>query len=239
MAWTRFFVHVVVLGAFFAIANAADCNTDEQRQTGDPSGDDIATALTKNDQLSSVCSGNFPPGNDKISTYNHWSMIYNVTRDDPSQGLQGCQDGFQNIIDQCITGDDYWGGTWSLNGFTYAIYNQAYPSNGLGPNDAGGPSSTGASGAPSSTAVVGTTEGGSDSTSISGAGESTDAPRPTTTVAGVSIATTSNGNGGTGAPPTTAAPSFPEETVVTETNSDGSAIIATASHDQKVAGILY
>ena len=77
-----------------------------------------------------------------ISTYNHWSIIYNVTRTDASQPLQACQDTFKNIIDQCIRGDTFWGGSWSAGGFTYAIYNKDYPANPLGPTDAGGPTST-------------------------------------------------------------------------------------------------
>ena len=52
-------------------AMAADCN--QPRKDGDPSGDDIATALTSHNQLSEVCSGNFPPGSDKTNTFNHWS----------------------------------------------------------------------------------------------------------------------------------------------------------------------
>ncbi|KAL8800617.1 MAG: hypothetical protein Q9200_007195 [Gallowayella weberi] len=185
-----------LLGIFISITNAADCRTNQQRHTGDPSGDDIATALTKDAQLSSVCSGNFPPGNDRIATYNHWSMIYNVTRDDPSQDLQSCQDGFQNVIDQCISGGNYWGGKWSLNGFTYSIYNKAYPLNGLGPNDKEGSSSSG--------------------------GASTSGPSSTTNSI---IATTSDR--GTTPRPTTTAPSVSGGTIVTETNSDGSPIVAT------------
>lgn len=197
-------VNLCLLSSFIAITQAADCDQNQQRQAGDPSGKDIDTALTKDNQLATVCSGEFPPGNDRIATYNHWSMIYNVTRTDPNQGLQGCLDGFQNIIDQCISGDNYWGGTWSLNGFTYAIYNQAYPSNGLGPNDSGGPSST------------------DDSNP-----RTTDEPESTT--ADLGVTTTSGGDRATDAPPTTAAPSVPGETIVTETNSDGAPITATVS----------
>ncbi|KAL8798753.1 MAG: hypothetical protein Q9182_006414 [Xanthomendoza sp. 2 TL-2023] len=185
-----------LLGIFVSITSAADCKTNQQRHTGDPSGDDIATALTKDAQLSSVCSGTFPPGNDRIATYNHWSMMYNITRDDPSQDLQSCQDGFQNVIDQCISGGNYWGGKWSLDGFIYSIYNKAYPLNGLGPNDKGGSSSSGA---------ASTSRSSSTTNSI--------------------IATTSNH--GTTAPPTTTAPSASGATIVTETNSNGSPIVAT------------
>ena len=54
-----------------SVVNAADCNTQQQREAGGPSGDDIATALTKDIQLDSVCSGNFPPGNNLLVLYVH------------------------------------------------------------------------------------------------------------------------------------------------------------------------
>lgn len=69
-------------------------------------------------------------------------MNYIVHRDDASQSLQYCNDGLQNIIDQCISGGNYWGGEWSLNGFKYSISNSIFdqtPNNPLAPGDAGGP----------------------------------------------------------------------------------------------------
>jgi hypothetical protein len=75
----------------------------------------------------------------------HRYMDYTVVREDASQPLQSCTDAFNDIISQCITGGNYWGGTWSLNGFSYSIYNSIYdqnPNNPLGPNDAGGPSAS-------------------------------------------------------------------------------------------------
>jgi hypothetical protein len=69
-------------------------------------------------------------------------MDYTVVRSDPSLPIQYCTDAMQNIIDQCITGGNYWGGRWSLNGFSYSIYNSIYdqnPNNPLMPQDAGGP----------------------------------------------------------------------------------------------------
>lgn len=53
-------------------------------------------------------------------------MNYIVHRDDASQSLQYCNDGLQNIIDQCISGGNYWGGEWSLNGFKYSISNSIF-----------------------------------------------------------------------------------------------------------------
>ena len=56
--------------ALVSTVMAADCS--QPRKDGDPSGNDISTALTSHNQLSGVCSGNFPPGNDKTNTYNYW-----------------------------------------------------------------------------------------------------------------------------------------------------------------------
>jgi hypothetical protein len=44
-----------------------------------------------------------------------------------------------NIISQCISGDSYWGGIWSLGGATFTISNSAFPNNPLLPQDPGGP----------------------------------------------------------------------------------------------------
>lgn len=171
-----------LLGRLIAVAYAADCNLKQPRQAGNPSGEDIATALTKDNQLASVCSGDFPPSNDRISTYNHLNLIYNVTREDPSQNLQGCQDGFQNIIVQCISNGNYWGGTWSLNGFTYAIYNKVYPSNGLASSDEGGPSSTSANGPTGGPAPTTTEAGDVATTTTSNTDTTTADPIPGATI---------------------------------------------------------
>jgi hypothetical protein len=72
-------------------------------------------------------------------------MNYIVHRDDGTQTLQNCNEALQNIIDQCITGGNYWGGEWSLNGFKYTITNSIYdqtPNNPLAPGDGGGPPET-------------------------------------------------------------------------------------------------
>ncbi|RDW66956.1 hypothetical protein BP5796_09705 [Coleophoma crateriformis] len=137
MEYTHF---ILLLSTLAGSAYSADCY--QPRKAGDPSSSDIATALTGNNQLLEVCSGNFPPINDTSNTFNHWYMDYTVTRADPTQSLQYCIDAFNDIISQCITGDNYWGGDWSLNGFSYSIYNSIYgqtPDNPLGPDDAGGP----------------------------------------------------------------------------------------------------
>jgi hypothetical protein len=72
-------------------------------------------------------------------------MHYTVHRDDANQDLKNCKEAFQNIIDQCISGGNFWGGEWSLNGFKYTISNSIYdqsPNNPLAPGDDGGPPTT-------------------------------------------------------------------------------------------------
>src|SRR4051812_37493247 len=56
-------------------------------------------------------------------------MIWTIQRIDKELPLRYCKDAMQNIMDQCITGGNYWGGSWSLNGETYTIYNSIYPAN--------------------------------------------------------------------------------------------------------------
>lgn len=56
-------------------------------------------------------------------------MIWTIRRTNKEQPLRYCKDAMQNIMEQCITGDNYWGGNWTLNGETYTIYNSMYPSN--------------------------------------------------------------------------------------------------------------
>lgn len=110
-------------------ASAANCNGAQPRREGDPSGQEISDALRGSNDglLDNVCNGGFPPGSNTISTFNTGSVIYNVTRADENQQLQHCKDAFINIIEQCITGDNFWGGYWELDGETYAIYDQSWP----------------------------------------------------------------------------------------------------------------
>ena len=60
-------------------------------------------------------------------------MVFNVTRSDSSVEPAKCHTNFFSIIDQCIVNEEYWGGSFIAAGgaLTYAIYNEAYPSNGL------------------------------------------------------------------------------------------------------------
>ena len=198
-----------VLAAVFAVSagltTAANCDKSQGRQDDLPSGQTIANALTKLNSLDTICSNDWPPKADKIKTYNEGSMIFNVTRSDTTAlpADNNCKVGFQNIIDQCITGDDYWGGDYEYDSFTYAIYNSVYPKDGLPPWDESTSSSTGSS----------TTSSTSSSTSSSSS---------STNTAGAGAGGSSTAGGSLGAPS-----SVPGETVVTETNSAGSAVVGT------------
>ncbi|KAK7191767.1 hypothetical protein PSPO01_02216 [Paraphaeosphaeria sporulosa] len=142
----RSIFYLGVLAQLISRATAADCS--QQRKEGDPTSAEIADALTKNNALSNICSGNFSPQSTTDNTWNYWYMNYIVHRDDSNKPLENCNDAFQNIIDQCIYGGNYWGGEWSLNGFKYSITNSIYdqtPNNPLAPGDAGGPPATSSS----------------------------------------------------------------------------------------------
>lgn len=92
-------------------------------------------------------------------------MIYYVERKDNTQDLKYCKDAFSNILDQCITNGDYWGGSWSWEGETYQLSNSAYPDNGLLTTDDGGPTASTTSTGPITSAPVATTESGTFATS--------------------------------------------------------------------------
>lgn len=63
-----------------------------------------------------------------------------MKRTDNTKDLNYCKDAFNNILEQCVTNGNSWGGSWSLGGETYTISNSIYPENGLAPTDDGGPS---------------------------------------------------------------------------------------------------
>lgn len=124
------------LSALLHLTSAADCDTDQPRKPGDPSGQDITNVLRGSDgeQIIYVCDGGFPPGNPSISTFNVGSLVYNITRTDPSKPLQYCQAAFEDIVSQCVTNGNYWGGAWSLDTEIYHIYDLGYPAHTL-PSD--------------------------------------------------------------------------------------------------------
>ncbi|KAK6416407.1 hypothetical protein LTR95_017455, partial [Oleoguttula sp. CCFEE 5521] len=111
---------------------AADCT--QQRRDGDPSGSDIATELKGSGNIHSMCNSGFPPGSDLVGTFNLASIIFKITRNDASQPLQHCEDAFNDILDQCVDGGDFWGGVWSLDGESYDVTDNAYPDHTL-PSD--------------------------------------------------------------------------------------------------------
>jgi hypothetical protein len=55
-------------------------------------------------------------------------MMWTVARTNNQQPLLYCKEAMQNIMQQCISNDNYWGGVWSLDGENYTIYNSVYPS---------------------------------------------------------------------------------------------------------------
>ena len=192
---SRFFLFA---GCLIKSLEAADCNLSQQRQSDFPSGQQIASALTKQGALDNVCSDDFSTQPNLIKIYNEGSVNYNVTRKTTDEDPQdnNCQAGFQDIIDQCIVTSNYWGGTYTFNDFTYAISNAVYPSNGLPSWDV------------TSSAAQGSTSAVSDSATVTPA-SATAAPGSTQTL---------NGS------PTI---SVAGETILTEINSAGSQVVAT------------
>ena len=216
---------VVAVGSLLQAIEAADCNLSEERQSDFPSGQDISNALIKQDSLNNICSNEWSPLQNLIKTYNEGFVVYNVTRKttDAAPEDNGCQTGFQNIVDQCIVSSNYWGGTYTFNDFTYAISNAVYPSNGLPSWDAA-PSATESTSTDETlaTSSVSTTVY-PDSTQSSDDGSSstiTPAPGPI-----ISLGDSS---------PT----STPGQTIVTETNSAGDQIVATVRSMSIICSIL-
>ncbi|KAM0813307.1 hypothetical protein AB5N19_13300 [Seiridium cardinale] len=153
--------------AFSTGAIAADCLQDQQRQSDSPSGQQIVAALTSSSQLDNVCAGNWRVGDqNKLNiTFNHGSMFYYVERTDNTQHLRYCKDAFNNILEQCVTNGNYWGGTWSWDGETYKISDSVYPANGLASTDDGGPTDPNTGTGPITAGPQTTTESGSFATS--------------------------------------------------------------------------
>lgn len=121
------------LASNLSFVKGADCDLNQPRKAGDPSGAEIASFLSGalNDPNGIICAGGFPPLNNNIATYNAHLMLFNVTREDATKPIENCNEAFSNIIEQCIQNDNYWGGVWSLNGFTYTIADIVFPKNGI------------------------------------------------------------------------------------------------------------
>ena len=201
---------LVLAGIFVHSVNGADCDLSQQRQSDFPSGQQIANALTKQGALDNVCSDDSADQQQNlIKIYNEGSVNYNVTRKTTDEAPldNNCLAGFQNIIDQCIANSNYWGGTYTFNDFTYAISNAVYPSNGLPSWDATTSPAPG-SGTAISTAAAGSTTAASETSTLD-QGSTIAPPGPTQTSNGTPVTSVSG------------------ETVLTETNSAGSQIVAT------------
>ena len=208
---------ILFAGCLIRSLEAADCNLSRQRQSDFPSGQQIASALSKQGALDNVCSDEFSSQPNLIKIYNEGSVNYNITRKttDEFPRDNNCQAGFQDIIDQCIVTSSYWGGSYTFNDFTYAISNAVYPSNGLPPWDAT-PAATGSQSAGASTTrLPGTTSAAQGSTNT---GSDSVTRTLTSTAAAPGSTQTLNGS------PTN---SVAGETVLTETNSAGSQVVAT------------
>lgn len=128
----RIFVATTLcLNLFFV--EAADCDASQPRSEGDPTGTDIASFLYNavDSPISGICAGGFPPLDNNVATFSANLMIFNVTREDSTKELENCQNAFHNIIEQCVQNGNFWGGSWSLNGFHYSIKNHVFPDNGI------------------------------------------------------------------------------------------------------------
>nr|OQO29288.1 hypothetical protein B0A51_04082 [Rachicladosporium sp. CCFEE 5018] len=116
----------------YSATRAADCT--QQRREGDPSGSDIAKELKASGNVHSICNSGFPPGSDLVASFNLGSMVFRITRSDTSQPLQHCEDAFNQILDQCVDGNNFWGGDWYLDEESYKLSDAAYPDHTL-PSD--------------------------------------------------------------------------------------------------------
>ena len=234
---------------------SAICDVSQPRQSQIPTGEDLVQALNvKNSD--NTCNGVFPPGSSTIATYNHWSMIYNITRSDSNAVLTNCLDDFNDIIDQCMVKNNYWGGK-IVDGdgvLTYAIYNSAYPSNGLSPYDAGGPSqssgsitsTTSASSAAGSSATLSQTT----AASISASATSSSLGSSTTQSSSASLSSSSLASGSGGAGTLSSSQSTPMSGIgtlsastapssqgsYTSSGSAGGASVSTGSSSSEPAG---
>ena len=165
-----------------------------------------------------------------MKIYNEGSIVYNVTRTntDGAPADNNCKEGFQIIISQCILEADYWGGSYFYNAFTYAIYNAIYRDNGL----------------PSYhyTSTCGVPEDSSNGQTATTSPWDRRSTRSRAVEAPVSTFTPTPNEGSPSATP--AQPSYtpaaiPRATIVTQTNSDGSAVVVTARSVLTLACTVY
>ena len=131
------------------------CN-DQTRPAGAPLASDLVTALTKQNQIATICAGKFDGSGDSTHmTFNHGLLTILLQRGSPTEAITACTPGLNAIIDTCIKGSGVYGGTYSAGDQFFNITNIAFPNNPLIPGGDQGASSITSSTAPppSSTAT--------------------------------------------------------------------------------------
>ena len=79
------------------------CNDQRRPNTGAPSADDIALALTKSNQIASICAAKFNGfGDSTHETFNHGQLTILVQRASDTAQLTHCTTGLSAIIDDCF-----------------------------------------------------------------------------------------------------------------------------------------
>ncbi|KAL9101518.1 MAG: hypothetical protein Q9163_003228 [Psora crenata] len=123
----------------FSPALAADCQTDQPRKEGDPSGQAISDALfgPGDATLQLTC------GQKNTTTFRVGSLVSTLKVENAVSGFKHCQDAFHNIVQECVLDGNFWGGRWELDGETYTIFNDGWPKYSL-PPPASSPTSSGA-----------------------------------------------------------------------------------------------
>lgn len=118
-------------------------NCQQNIPTNGPTPSEVANALTKNNQVNTICSAQFNGSGDSThETFNLGLLNIALTRPSANQPLQFCQQAINKIIGVCILGSFDFGGTWNLNGEVYNITNVGFPKNPLIPGADNGATST-------------------------------------------------------------------------------------------------
>lgn len=134
-------LYICVLLSFLTIVIASahgesSCLLAQPRPQNAPLKDTISQALREvlATPRHGPCSDDFPTlpngsiGNRKRRSTG--SLVLEVERQNTSASIShGCIDAFNEIINKCVLGDNFWGGNIILNGINYTIYNEAYPKN--------------------------------------------------------------------------------------------------------------
>lgn len=111
----------------------------QQRPAGAPTGDQVANALTSNNQLASFCAAEFDGSGDSThESFNHGGETIEVQRGSDTEQLTFCMEGLNAIIDGCIRNGGDYGGIYTRGDQKYSITNSEFPQNPLLPTDPGG-----------------------------------------------------------------------------------------------------